>query len=88
VNAFVHVGSSVQACVASGRHILTLEGNDDTFLEFLIQFSDALDNLGTPSGTKENPCGEDLEDLRTFINREQSKSRAAASSQRSNSHAL
>jgi hypothetical protein len=59
----------VQACVASGRHILALEGDDDTFLEFLIQFSDASDNLGTPSGTEENPSG-DLEDLWTFINRE------------------
>jgi hypothetical protein len=46
-----------------------LEGDDDTFLEFLIQFSDASDNLGTPSGTEENPSG-DLEDLWTFINRE------------------
>jgi hypothetical protein len=74
--------------VASGRHILALEGDDDTFLEFLIQFSDTADNLGMPSGTEENPFGEDLEDLRTFINRELSKSRAAASSQRSSSHAL
>jgi hypothetical protein len=77
----------VQACVASGRHILALEGDDDTFLEFLIQFSDATNNLGTLSSTEENPSG-DLKDLQTFINREQSKSRAAASSQRSSSHAL
>jgi hypothetical protein len=88
VNAFAHAGSSVQACVASGCHILALEGDDDMFLEFLIQFSDATDNLGMPSGTEENPSGENLKELRTFINREQSKSRAAASSQRSNSHAL
>jgi hypothetical protein len=71
----------------AGRHILALEGDDDTFLEFLIQFSNAANNLGTLSGTEENPSG-NLEDLRMFINREQSKSRAVASSQRSSSHAL
>jgi hypothetical protein len=72
--------------MASGRHILALEGDDDTFLEFLLQFSDAADNLGTPSGREDNPSS-DLEDLRTFIYRLQSKSRAATSSQRSSSHA-
>jgi hypothetical protein len=44
-----------------------MEGDDNMFLQYFIQYSEAVDNLATPSGIEENPSG-DLEDLQTFIN--------------------